>query len=70
MPKFSNNNNFLPSFLFEEEIAKSNHVSGQAIVDPRKAVKGDGNAFSSLSSPNNQPKKKSLYFDYNSFLLF
>ncbi|GDX35601.1 hypothetical protein LBMAG18_01120 [Alphaproteobacteria bacterium] len=67
MPKFSNNINFPPSFLFEEETAKS-YISGKTVVDLRKAIKGDGNAFSLLLSLNNQPKK-SLYFDYNSFLL-
>jgi hypothetical protein len=52
-------------FLFQEQSSKGSQALPDAPFSLTGAVSG-GNAFASPLTPNQQPKKRKIYLDYNS----
>ena len=55
----------LPKYLFQEQSKTSPQISPDATFNPVNAI-GGGGGFVSQTAPNQQPKKKEIYLDYNS----
>jgi|GEM_PF-2470552 len=57
----------LPKYLFQEQSKTSPQISPDATFNPASAIGGSG-GFVLQTAPNQQPKKKEIYLDYNSIL--